>query len=348
MLREEKVMMDRLFEEGYTRLLKSWADDYKANGRGIINNWLSKKMESALGANGTELSIEIQEAVKEYSRNQRSLEEAISEGQSKEEWLSDKIQVAVENKSKEEQVKVLGEIHSGLADLLEIHTEGDEEAERSPFKLESKMIANSIGDLASAAMLNPLTNEEDKNIDYQSDEDIAYSQFVEESMQSDASDTELKNIAAGALVTLTKLGKVPLIPQTAPVKLIANIACLGIDNAKTMIRIARKEISFTEGMKIIGKNTISAFWGLITGRNGKIDFDGIGQKIPLLKKPLQMVGKVADAVTNLMGNEGIRNSVNMVKGRIASTVRTIVSNVTRTAVSVVKNIASGIKNFLFG
>lgn len=340
--------MDSIFDKGFTKVLKSWAEDYKTNGKGVIQNWLSNKLESTLGKNGVELASEIQEAVMEYSEHQRSLDKAINEGKSKEEWLSKKLQSAVADRTKEEQVRVLGEIHSGLTDILEMEVDKKEDIETQSFRLDNKMIANSIGELASAAMLSPIANEEIDDMDYQSDEEGVYSQFVEESMQNDASDIELKSIASGVLVTLTKLGKLPLIPQTAPVKIIVNIACLGIDNAKTMIQIARGELSFTQGMKIIAKNSVSAFWGLITGKNGKLDFDEIGQRIPLLKKPLEMVSKVSDTVISLIGSERLINSVNMVKGRIVSTAGTIVNNVTRTAVSVVKNIASGIKNFLFG
>ena len=63
--------MDGIFDKGYTKVLKSWAEDYKTNGKGAIQNWLSNKMESTLGKNGVELASEIQEAVMEYSQHQR-------------------------------------------------------------------------------------------------------------------------------------------------------------------------------------------------------------------------------------------------------------------------------------
>lgn len=244
---------------------------------------------------------------------------------------------------KNEQLKVLASIHEKLTSSLGVETDIAEETQEH-FELEGNVLAKSIGELATARVMQ-VFGEEDFNSDDNSEED--YSEFIEQSLESN-SDDDLKKIASTALVVLVKKGKIPLIPVSTPVHAIVQIACFGIDHAKTIIKIAKGEISLTEGLGIIARNAVSTIFGIIGGSEGKIDGLGLAQRIPVLGKPLQYINKISNTVLGFVKSGELKEKIHAVKEKIVPVARGFVHNFVHEAVSVVRNVASRIKSFLFG
>lgn len=335
-----------LLGENFAQTLKLWVDDFQENKSRKVDDWLGAKLQEALGSNeGISARDEIAEGIATYEKNKQDIIAAYENGKSKEEWLANKLQIATSDLQKEEQTKVLATVHKGLTDAIGIETEQSIGEENSSYELTGSMVAKSVGELTTARVMQVFGEETES--DEILDGDVEDSAFIEESLKNNT-DGELKKIASGALTVLVKKGRIPFIPATAPIKVITQIACFGVDHAKTVMQMAKKEISLTEGLRIIARDAISTMFGILSNSDGKIDGNSILGRIPFLKKPLQYVSKVSDAVLQFVGGEELREKVQAVKQRIAPIARDFVQNFVRETVSVVRRVASKIANFLFG
>lgn len=335
-----------LLGENFTQTLKIWVDDFQQNSAREVDNWLGTKLQEALGSSeGLSAKDEITEGVATYEKNKRDIIEAYENGKSKEEWLADKLQTATSDLQKEEQTKVLAAVHKGLTDAIGIETEENTEEENSSYELTGSMVAKSVGELTTARVMQVFGEETEPEEILEGD--VEDSAFIEESLNNNT-DGELKKIASGVLTVLVKGGRIPFIPATAPVKVITQIACFGVDHAKTIMQIAKKEISLTEGLRIIARDAISTMFGILSNSDGKMDGDSILGRIPFLQKPLQYVNKISDAVLQFVGGEELKEKVKAVKQRIAPVARDFVRSFVHETVSVVRSVATKIANFLFG
>ena len=335
-----------LLGENFTQTLKIWVDDFQQNSAREVDNWLGTKLQEALGSSeGLSAKGEITEGVATYEKNKRDIIEAYENGKSKEEWLADKLQTATSDLQKEEQTKVLAAVHKGLTDAIGIETEENTEEENSSYELTGSMVAKSVGELTTARVMQVFGEETEPEEILEGD--VEDSAFIEESLNNNT-DGELKKIASGVLTVLVKGGRIPFIPATAPVKVITQIACFGVDHAKTIMQIAKKEISLTEGLRIIARDAISTMFGILSNSDGKMDGDSILGRIPFLQKPLQYVNKISDAVLQFVGGEELKEKVKAVKQRIAPVARDFVRSFVHETVSVVRSVATKIANFLFG
>lgn len=331
----------------FTRTLKSWVDDYVQNKEMGIENFLVSRLGSAFTeTNPTELkdmAQTISSEISSYEQSKEEIKNTIDEGGSKEEWLSNLLQKETEELGSENQTKVLGNLHNGLMEAMGIPTADELKEEEKP-PLQSSVIAKSVSDLATGRVMQALGDETEADAE---EEDVEGSEFVEEALKSN-SDTELKALASGTMVVLHKMGKLPMIPQTAPIQAVINIACFAVDHAKTVVQIARKEISLTEGLSRIARDSFAAMRGILRGGRGKFTPEGIAEALPILKKPMALVNKISQGITNLIGDEKVQEKIALVRERIIPVAQNFAREFVQTTVSVVQRVATGIKNFLFG
>ncbi|MCH5268527.1 MAG: hypothetical protein J1E62_09305 [Lachnospiraceae bacterium] len=344
-MEENNIMLSE--NTSFTHSLKEWIDEYSSQKEKGIEGFLAKKLsEKISGISSGEIetiSQEIKEEINAYEAGKQEIQQAVDTGVSKEEWLSEKLMEETEGLSPEDQVDVLGSIHSGLMNSLGIEEEQSaEQTEDAP--LENNMIAKSIGNLVAGRVMQILGDESEIESE---DIPVEKCEFVEEALKNN-SDAELKTLASGALVTLHRLGKLPMIPQTVPVKALTNIACFAVDHAKTICQIARKEISLTEGLSRIARDSFSAMYRIMLGKNGKLTMAGIVDAMPILEKPMALVNKISKGITNLLGEEKIQEKIEVVRERIVPVAQSFVREFVQTSISVVQSVASKIKNFLFG
>lgn len=81
-------------------------------------------------------------------------------------------------------------------------------------------------------------------------------------------DAGVKTAAAGALKVGVEKGLVPLLAKGTPAGIIANIACLGIENAKIMAKFAKGEISGIQALDYMARTSVSTVYGLGWGATG--------------------------------------------------------------------------------
>lgn len=103
-------------------------------------------------------------------------------------------------------------------------------------------------------------------------EKIDSDELVEIAIKTGA-DTTLKTVTAGTLQVAIRKGIISFIPKATPAGTIAQIACVGIENVKTLTKIASGELSVTKGLDQIGRTTVSMGAGLMAAAD-LADFAG--------------------------------------------------------------------------
>ncbi|MEG2985531.1 MAG: hypothetical protein RR835_12580 [Peptostreptococcaceae bacterium] len=112
-------------------------------------------------------------------------------------------------------------------------------------------------------------------------EEIKGEEVVEQALISGA-DFGIKAAAAGALKVGVEKGIVKVIPKGTPAGIIANIAYVGIENAKIACKVATGELTIQEGMEQMEQTTVSTVAGLAAGAKGTV----IGAKIGMVFGPV--------------------------------------------------------------
>lgn len=88
-------------------------------------------------------------------------------------------------------------------------------------------------------------------------EEIDADELVEVAIKTGA-DTSIKTVTAGTLQVAIRKGIIKFISKATPAGVIANIACVGIENVKVLAKIASGELSVTKGIDQMGRVTTSS------------------------------------------------------------------------------------------
>ncbi len=81
-------------------------------------------------------------------------------------------------------------------------------------------------------------------------------------------DAGVKAATAGAMKIGVEKGIISIIPKGTPAGIIANIACVGIENAKIAVKVFKGELTAGEGLDHMGRTTVSMFAGLAAMAEG--------------------------------------------------------------------------------
>ena len=84
-------------------------------------------------------------------------------------------------------------------------------------------------------------------------EKIEGSEVVAAALQTGA-DAGIKAAAGGALTVATEKGILSILPKSTSPGTIAKIACVGIENVKTLWKVAKGELTMSEGLEHMGRN----------------------------------------------------------------------------------------------
>lgn len=104
-------------------------------------------------------------------------------------------------------------------------------------------------------------------------------------------DSGIKAATAGALKVGVEKGIISIIPKGTPIGVIANIACIGIENVKILYKVAIGELTMSQALDQMGRTSVSMVYGLGWGVAGA----GIGVAA------LSWVPIVGPAVGGLIG-----------------------------------------------
>lgn len=81
-------------------------------------------------------------------------------------------------------------------------------------------------------------------------------------------DTGVKAAAGGALKVASEKSITPLLPPGTPGGTIAKIACVGVENVKILLKLAKGDMTMSEAMEHMGRTSVSMYAGLGAGAVG--------------------------------------------------------------------------------
>lgn len=153
---------------------------------------------------------------------------------------------------------------------LQIEAQKNNEAPQLDYNhYNNKDLALSISKNAGLMALQAAAVTTDMNIAHKvfKGEEINADELVETAVKTGV-DTSIKTVAAGTLQVAVRKGIISFIPKATPAGIIANIACVGIENVKILAKIITGEITPTNGLDQMGRVTtsmIGGFYGMAKG-----------------------------------------------------------------------------------
>ena len=134
---------------------------------------------------------------------------------------------------------------------------------------DTKLLAKSVGKSAGVMALQSaaITTGYDIVSKIAKGEKIDPDETVEIAIKTGA-DTAVKTVSAGALQVAIRRGKLKFIPQGTPAGVIADIACVGIEDAKILYKVSTGELSMTKGLDQMGRTTVSMTGGIYAAGKG--------------------------------------------------------------------------------
>lgn len=182
-------------------------------------------------------------------------------------------------------------------------------------------------------------------------EKIDTDELVEVAIKT-GTDTSIKTITAGTLQVAVRRGIIKIIPKATPAGVIANIACVGIENVKILAKIASGDLSATKGLDQMGRVTTSMVGGLwATVKGAKIGAALTGW-IPVIGPGLAVITGFVGGMVGYCAGSKIGNAVYNAGKKIAGAAKSVakaavngLKSVGRTIVNVASGIKSRVKSF---
>lgn len=172
------------------------------------------------------------------------------------------------------------------------------------------------------------------------DEPIETDEVVETALKTGA-DAGIKAAAAGALKIGAEKGIIGIIPKGTPAGIVANIACVSIENIKILSKVATGELTMSQGLDKMGRTTTSMVYGIGWGNAGM----GIGA-VALSWIPIvgPIAGGLLGGILGYMGGSKFGSAI--YDG--LKTVGRGVKNMAKATWNGIKSIGHGLKSFIFG
>lgn len=174
-------------------------------------------------------------------------------------------------------------------------------------------------------------------------ETINPDEMVEIAIKTGA-DTSVKVVSAGTLQVAIRKGIISFIPKATPAGVIANIACVGIENVKIMAKIASGELSMTKGLDHMGRVTTSmvgGLWGMAKGA-------AIGAKltawIPVIGVPLALVTGFIGGMVGYFGGSKMGDVIYNTGKKVASAAKSVATAAVNGLKSAGRAVASSVKS----
>lgn len=170
-------------------------------------------------------------------------------------------------------------------------------------------------------------------------EPVDNDELVESAIKTGA-DTSVKVVTAGTLKVAVDKGGLSLIPKTTPAGVIANIACVGIENAKILWKIATGELSLTKGIDNMGRTTTSMVGGLCGMAEGAF----LTSLIPIVGPVLGVATGVVGGLIGYFAGSKIGDCIYSAGKAVSKAA----IGIAKTAWEGVKAVGRDIKNFIKG
>ena len=210
---------------------------------------------------------------------------------------------------------------------------------------QTKDLAMSIGKNAGAMALQAAAVTTGLNVAQKifNGEKIDADEMVEIALKTGA-DTSVKVVTAGTLQVAIRKGIISFIPKATPAGVIANIACVGIENIKILGKIASGDLSVTKGLDQMGRVTTSmvgGLWGMAKGA-------AIGAKmtawIPVIGAPLAVVTGFVGGMVGYLGGSKIGDALYSAGKKLAGAAKSVAKAAVNGIKSAGRAIGNGIKS----
>ena len=154
-------------------------------------------------------------------------------------------------------------------------------------------------------------------------------------------DSGIKAATAGALKVGAEKGIISIIPKGTPVGIIANIACVGIENIKILAKVAKGELTMSQALEQMARTSISMVFGLGWGAAGMAIGATALSWIPIVG-PLVggLVGGMIGYMAGSTFGETIYSGIKLVRKGATS--------ICKSTWNSIKSMGNKIKNSLFG
>ena len=156
-------------------------------------------------------------------------------------------------------------------------------------------------------------------------------------------DTTIKTVAAGTLQVAIRKGIISFIPKATPAGVIANIACVGIENVKILAKIASGDMSVTKGLDQMGRVTTSMAGGLFGMAKGAAFGASLTGWIPVVGVPLGIATGFIGGMVGYFGGSKLGETVYNTGKRVASAARTVAKAAWNGIKSAGRAVSSGVK-----
>lgn len=157
-------------------------------------------------------------------------------------------------------------------------------------------------------------------------------------------DTSIKTVTAGTLQVAIRKGIIRFIPKATPAGVIANIACVAIENVKILGKIASGELSVTKGLDQMGRTTTSMVAGLWGMTKGVVIGAKLTGWIPVVGPALAVVTGFVGGIVGYFGGSKVGNAIYSAGKKVAGAAKTVAKAAWNGIKSAGRLIGSGIKS----
>lgn len=273
--------------------LGSFITAYAERDREIgFSEWLNQKLQQEIPNLSSEasekLTVDIIQAVSDYNDTLGELNAAIESGQSKDEWLAEKLEEEYKTIPQNTAGEKLTQLENAYAvsnvQLMEndinvpIETTAvveDADISWNKYSLKSKAydIGKQVGMNGIAVAANAL------KVKVESGEPLNISNAVRETLQNGMINdpSEIKAVVAGAVQTVAQKGAEKILPPDTPTENICYMAGAAVEGAEAMFDAASGKITTTEALDKTGRAAVAAGC-----RIGRLALKGAISKIPVV------------------------------------------------------------------
>lgn len=189
---------------------------------------------------------------------------------------------------------------------------------------QTKDLAVNIGKNAGAMALQSMAVTTGLNIASKvfKGEPVDADELVEIAVKTGA-DTSVKVVTAGTLKVAIQKGIIRFIPKATPAGIIANIACVGIENVKVLAKIASGDLSVTKGLDQMGRVSTSMVGGLFAMGKGAIMGAKLTGWIPVVGPALAVATGFIGGMVGYFGGSKLGEAVYNAGRKVAGAAKTV-------------------------
>lgn len=249
------------------------------------------------------------------------------------------------------------EAHMGGTDVVSIKSEPLTKAEAKRLQLDvqekgvlpredwntfnTKEIALNIGKNAGIAGIQAavITTGFDMVAKKIQDKPIDAEETVELALKT-GMDSGIKAATAGALKVVSEKGIITIIPPGTPPAIIANIACVGIENAKVLAKAASGEVTMSEALDLMRKTSTAMVFGIGWGETGMAIGAAALSWIPFVGP---VIGGIVGGTIGYMAGSKFGSAVYSGAKKVGNVVKSVAKKAWSTVKSVGKKIGNGIR-----